>query len=90
MVALIPIYVVSALASEPIPRMLGNDYSVLATIPGRAVEGIWDYATFDATSGRLYLAQNGITVLDVRTGKVSPVPAQAGKLGSVAWSPLRQ
>jgi hypothetical protein len=47
-------------------------YGIVATIPGNGAEGIWDYATIDADAQRLYLAQDGVTLLDMRTGSVTP------------------
>jgi hypothetical protein len=61
----------------------GHGYVILTTIPTKT-DGIWDYATFDQKLGRLYLAQDGITVLDVRTGRVSSILAQEARRRSVA------
>src|ERR1700722_8276150 len=53
------------------PRQTGP-YQIIAPIPGGDADGVWDYATIDSTSRRLYLAQDGVTVLDLDTGKVTP------------------
>ena len=76
--------VVGTLASAATPRSSDNEYAVLATIPGQPADGIWDYATFDGTAQRLYLAQNGVTVLDARTGQVSSMLSQEPTPGSIA------
>jgi DNA-binding beta-propeller fold protein YncE len=47
-------------------------YQIAAPVPGGSADGIWDYATVDAAARRLYLAQDGVTVLDLDTGKVTP------------------
>ncbi len=51
---------------------IGNEYAIIATIPAPGAEGIWDYAIVDAVKGRLYLAQNGVTVLDISRRAVTP------------------
>jgi DNA-binding beta-propeller fold protein YncE len=77
------VVVLGALASAATPRSSDNEYAVLATIPGQPADGIWDYATFDGTAQRLYLAQNGVTVLDARTGLVSSMLSQEPTPGSI-------
>jgi DNA-binding beta-propeller fold protein YncE len=47
-------------------------YELAASVPGGAADGVWDYATVDNVARRLYLAQDGVTVLDLDTGKVTP------------------
>jgi DNA-binding beta-propeller fold protein YncE len=47
-------------------------YQIVASVPGGAADGLWDYATIDGDARRLYLAQDGVTVLDLDTGKVTP------------------
>jgi DNA-binding beta-propeller fold protein YncE len=44
-------------------------YSIIAHIPGSG--GAWDYAVVDAHSGRLFLAQGGVTALDLKTNTVT-------------------
>jgi DNA-binding beta-propeller fold protein YncE len=44
-------------------------YSVTSRISGSGKA--WDYAVIDETSGRFYLAQQGITALDLKTGKLT-------------------
>jgi DNA-binding beta-propeller fold protein YncE len=44
-------------------------YSVVAQIPGSG--GAWDYATIDEDTGRLYLAQRGVTVLDLKSNDLT-------------------
>lgn len=46
-------------------------YRIVASVPGGDADGLWDYATVDAPARRLYLAQGGVTVLDLDTGKVT-------------------
>jgi DNA-binding beta-propeller fold protein YncE len=47
-------------------------YQIVASVSGAPADGLWDYATIDGAARRLYLAQNGVTVLDLDTGKVTP------------------
>jgi DNA-binding beta-propeller fold protein YncE len=47
-------------------------YQLIAPVPGGSADGVWDYATVDDVARRLYLAQDGVTVLDLDTGKVTP------------------
>jgi DNA-binding beta-propeller fold protein YncE len=47
-------------------------YQMVASVPGGAADGVWDYASVDNAARRLYLAQDGVTVLDLDTGKVTP------------------
>jgi DNA-binding beta-propeller fold protein YncE len=47
-------------------------YQLATSVPGGAADGVWDYATVDNAARRLYLAQDGVTVLDLDTGKVTP------------------
>src|ERR1700736_1282310 len=44
-------------------------YSITAHVPGSG--GAWDYAVADAHSGRLFLAQGGVTALDLKTNTVT-------------------
>ncbi|MDB6085105.1 MAG: gluconolactonase [Gammaproteobacteria bacterium] len=44
-------------------------YSLVARVPGSG--GAWDYAVVDARSGRLFLAQAGVTALDLKTQAVT-------------------
>jgi len=46
-------------------------YQILPSVPGNGADGVWDYATVDSAARRLYLAQDGVTILDLDTGKVS-------------------
>jgi hypothetical protein len=50
-------------AAEP------NGYSMRGRIPGSGEA--WDYAVVDKHSGRLFLAQAGVTALDLKTNKVT-------------------
>jgi hypothetical protein len=77
----ISLWVVGVFAFAAAPPM--PDYAILATIPGGPADGIWDYAAFDSAAHRLYLAQNGVTVLDAPTGHVSSILSQEPKPGSV-------
>ncbi len=47
-------------------------YQLTASIPGAGADGFWDYATIDAAGRRLYLAQEGVTMLDLESGQVFP------------------
>jgi DNA-binding beta-propeller fold protein YncE len=44
-------------------------YSIIAHAPGSG--GAWDYAVVDAHSGRLFLAQAGVTAVDLKTNTVT-------------------
>ena len=44
-------------------------YSISRRIP--APGGAWDYAVVDEQAGRLYLAQGGVTAVDLKTGAVT-------------------
>src|SRR4030081_864577 len=44
-------------------------YSIVAHVPGSG--GAWDYAVVDAHSGRLFLAQGGVTAVDLKTSTVT-------------------
>jgi DNA-binding beta-propeller fold protein YncE len=44
-------------------------YSVTSRIPGSGKS--WDYAVMDETSSRFYVAQQGVTALDLKTGKLT-------------------
>jgi hypothetical protein len=50
-------------ANEP------NGYSIVARVPGSG--GAWDYAVVDSPGGRLFLAQAGVTALDLRMNTVT-------------------
>ncbi len=45
-------------------------YAVIGQISGGDAEGLFDYASIDAKMRHLYLAQEGVTVLDLKDGKV--------------------
>jgi hypothetical protein len=44
-------------------------YSIVAHVRGSG--GAWDYAVIDAHSGRLFLAQGGVTAVDLKTSSVT-------------------
>ena len=44
-------------------------YSITGHVPGSG--GAWDYAVVDAHSGRLFLAQGGVTAVDLKTHMVT-------------------
>jgi DNA-binding beta-propeller fold protein YncE len=44
-------------------------YSIAGHLP--ATGGAWDYAVIDPTAGRLYLAQAGVTAVDLKSQKVT-------------------
>jgi len=50
-------------ATEP------TGYSITGHVPGSG--GAWDYAVVDEHSGRLFLAQSGVTVLDLKTNAIT-------------------
>src|SRR5258708_37306409 len=50
-------------ATEP------TGYSITGHVPGSG--GAWDYAVVDEHSGRLFLAQSGVTVLDLNTHAIT-------------------
>jgi DNA-binding beta-propeller fold protein YncE len=64
--------VLAAAASSPTIAVTAQSvpaYSVVSHIsgPGRS----WDYAVIDEASGRFYVAQQGVTALDLKTGKLT-------------------
>ena len=68
LVALAGCHTVSAADTAP---MLGPRFHLEKRIPGP--DGGWDFATFDAAHGRVYIARaNGVTALDVATGTLTP------------------
>src|SRR6266702_4377634 len=46
-------------------------YKIARPIPGGDADGLWDYATIDNDARRLYLAQAGVTVLDLDSAMVT-------------------
>lgn len=52
--------------SVTVPR-----YAVIKHIGGGAAAGLFDYASIDVKGRRLYLAQQGVTALDLNSGKVT-------------------
>jgi DNA-binding beta-propeller fold protein YncE len=69
-IVLITLYCVAAAAW---PRDGGaaeaTGYSIAAHVPGSG--GAWDYAVVDEHSGRLFLAQAGVTALDLKTNAIT-------------------
>src|SRR5258708_39990205 len=61
-----------------------NGYSIAAHLPGSG--GAWDYAVVDEHSGRLFLAQAGVTSLDLKTNTIT-MGLVAGKM-THALAPL--
>ncbi len=59
-------------------------YSIVGRVPGS--RGIWDYAVIDEHSGRLFLAQAGVTALDLKTNTIT-TGLVAGKM-THALAPL--
>ena len=59
-------------------------YSITGHVPGSG--GAWDYAVVDEHSGRLYLAQAGVTALDLKTNTIT-TGLVAGKM-THALAPL--
>jgi DNA-binding beta-propeller fold protein YncE len=65
---------VLALASIASPmgavaEQISTNYSVESRISGSGKS--WDYAVVDEKSGRFYVAQQGVTALDLKTGKLT-------------------
>ena len=55
---------VAAIAATPAPP----SYAIVDRIPGTG--RAWDYAIIDEPAARLYLAQQGVTALDLKTNKI--------------------
>jgi DNA-binding beta-propeller fold protein YncE len=76
-------FAVTALAAAP------ANYKITDRI--KVQDGGFDYATFDAASGHVYMARPGLTtVIDVKTGKVSALDSAKGGHGAfvIAGTPL--
>jgi hypothetical protein len=58
------------LSTEAVAAPGSPTYSVVSRIPGPG--GSWDYAAIDEKSNRFYVAQQGVTALDLKTGKLTP------------------
>jgi hypothetical protein len=69
--------------------------SIVAQVPGSG--GAWDYAAVDRHSGRLFLAQAGVTAVDLKTNAVTTglvagkiahglVPIAASRVRSWLWT----
>ena len=58
-------------------------YSIAGHIAG-GTAGAWDYAVIDASSGRMFLAQAGITSLDLKTKAITTGLVHAGMSHGVA------
>jgi len=54
--------------SAPLAAATG-EYSITGYIPTQG--GAWDYAVIDPKAGRLYLAQAGVTAIDLKTQRVT-------------------
>lgn len=59
----------TALAAETAPLL---HYAVVETIAGPSTQGLWDYASFDPVRKRVYLAQEGVTLLDLESRRITP------------------
>ncbi len=68
--ALLATGVLSLLAFTPASAQTAP-YRISRPISGGDADGLWDYATIDNDSRRLYLAQSGVTVLDLDSGIVT-------------------
>jgi DNA-binding beta-propeller fold protein YncE len=62
----------SAAAFSRDSELQRGPYQTVTSVPGGGADGVWDYATVDDAARRLYLAQDGVTVVDLDTGKVTP------------------
>ena len=74
---------ISALVSLRAVGANGAGYSIAGHIPGGA-GGAWDYAVVDPASDRLYLAQAGITSLDLKNHTVVTGLVHANRSHGVA------
>jgi hypothetical protein len=52
-----------------VAEQISPNYSIESHIPGSGKS--WDYAVVDEKSGRFYVAQQGVTALDLKTGKLT-------------------
>src|SRR5579863_761952 len=60
--------------------------SVIQRIPGP--DGGWDYASFDAARGRVYVAHDTkVLALDVKTGRLNPAFADGARLHAIVPVP---
>jgi DNA-binding beta-propeller fold protein YncE len=71
MVRILSIVLCAALSSSVSAGAAGAGYSIAGHIAGGS-GGAWDYAVVDPASGKLYLAQSGITSLDLKSRVVVP------------------
>jgi hypothetical protein len=65
--------IASLSASMPLWQPLdaaAAEYSITGHIPAQG--GAWDYAVIDQQAGRLYLAQAGVTAVDLKTQAITP------------------
>lgn len=60
-----------------------TEYSIAGHIAG-GTGGAWDYAVIDASSGKMFLAQAGITALDLKTKAITTGLVHAGMSHGVA------
>jgi DNA-binding beta-propeller fold protein YncE len=60
-----------------------NVYSIAGHIAG-GTGGAWDYAVIDASSGKMFLAQAGVTSLDLKTKAITTGLVHAGMSHGVA------
>jgi DNA-binding beta-propeller fold protein YncE len=69
-IVLITLYCAAA-AAWPVDggAVEATGYSIAAHLPGSG--GAWDYAVVDEHSGRLFLAQAGVTALDLKTNAIT-------------------
>ena len=63
------VFVALAAGAHGSPAAEAQSYSIVAHLPGTG--GAWDYAVIDANSERLYLAQAGVTAVDLKTNTVT-------------------
>jgi DNA-binding beta-propeller fold protein YncE len=58
------------------------EYVISSKIPGTG--GAWDYAVVDNFDSRLYLAQGGVTALDLKSGKLTSALVPGGMTHGLA------
>jgi DNA-binding beta-propeller fold protein YncE len=68
----VPLLLCSTIVDSRSSELQRGPYQRVTSVPGGGADGVWDYATVDSAARRLYLAQDGVTVLDLDTGKVTP------------------
>jgi DNA-binding beta-propeller fold protein YncE len=63
-------FAIGVMPPLPAAQVLAAGYSIAERIPG-GEGGAWDYAVVDPASGKMYLAQAGVTALDLKNHTVT-------------------